>query len=337
MPALPTLRPNAIQQYFNYGRSVESKLRYMVRDDKESTAPIAYAGWIGADQDSILPIQASGSQKILIAAYGQSFTFHLLDALHKIDPRFELNLQGGPAAPLAHSYALFEKDSTHKQAKFVVLGVLASSLPRNVSPTTMTTWFEAATPYNYPRYYLEQGQLKVVKPFFNSLDELRNGLKNSEIWEQYKDFLRVNDPAYHSYVFDTDVFDYSALGRLIRRGYSHKHVHEVNARYWDERGFKNTDGLLDVSNALIKNFAQQVRKKGQIPLVLLLQDRGYEDHLVKAFQETLTAHNIPYFSSHDIAPSSDLSNFISDGHFKPEIDIKLATALNKLLLQYLAN
>lgn len=333
MPKSPLERPNPLQQYFDYGRSVEGKIRRSVGETKETTAVVAYAGWLETDEADTLPTRASGPGHALIAAYGQSFTFQLCEALKKLDPRFELRpAKGGPGAPLAHSYAAFQADISRQQADIAVIGILASSLPRNVSPTTMTAWFEAPTPFTYPRYRLIDGKLEATDPFLHSMADLRAALREPARWQAYVDFLRQNDPAFDPWVFESDLLDHSALARLVRRGYGQKHLHDVNARYWGPDGFTNADGLLDVSVALMADFAAQAKAKGQLPYIILFQDRGYQDHLVRAFGERLDHLGLPYFSTHQIAPSTNPRNFVPDGHFRPEVEMELARALRRDLL-----
>jgi hypothetical protein len=334
MPISPLTQPSTLQKYFDYGRSVEGKIRRMIGESKNTTAVVAYAGWLESDEsDALLPRQASSADHWLIAAYGQSFTFRLCEELKKLDPRFELRLvKGGPGAPLSHSYAAYLTDANLQQANVVVIGILASSLPRNISPTTMTAWFEAPVPFTYPRYFLNKGKLDAIDPFIHTMAEMRTALREPARWDAYVDFLRKNDPAFDSWVLESDVFDHSSLARLIRRSYGQKHLHDVNSRYWGADGFTNADGLLDTSIAIMADFASKVRARGQLPYIILFQDRGYKDHLVKAFGASLDRLGIPYFSTHLIAPSTDARNFIPDGHFRHDVEIELARAFRVELL-----
>jgi hypothetical protein len=334
MPISPLTPPGTLQKYFNYGQSVEGKIRQMIGETKNTTAVVAYAGWLESDDsDDLLPRQASNTDHLLIAAYGQSFTFRLCEELKKLDPRFELRLvKGGPGAPLSHSYAAYLSDANLQKANVVVIGILASALPRNISPTTMTAWFEAPAPFTYPRYFLNKGKLDAIDPFIHSMAEMRTALREPARWDAYVDFLRKNDPAFDSWVFESDLFDHSSLARLIRRSYGQKHLHDVNSRYWGTDGFTNADGLLDISIAIMADFASNVRARGQLPYIILFQDRGYKDHLVRAFGASLDQLGVPYFSTHIIAPSTDAQNFIPDGHFRHDVEVELARAFRVELL-----
>ncbi len=336
MPTSPNVLPSKMQTFFNYGRSVEGKIRSMVGVDKEATAKIAYAGWIMEDDTGKPPMTASAPAQILVAAYGQSFSNQICDALNEIDPRFELRLKAGPGATLSHSYAYYKIDAKHQHADVVVLGILASSLPYMMGPTISTLSFEMAAPYTYPVYFLKDGQLSAHDPVIHSLEELRTALwSNPVLWEEYLKLLRTNSFTYNKWVYDSDLFDYSSLGRLVRRSIGQKHVYDVTSKYWTQDGFKNTDGLLDVANALIADFAADVKAKSQIPYVLLIQDKGYKDHLALAFESQLKQLNIPYLSTHTIAPSTNYRNFISDGHFTPEVTKQIARAFRDDVLSKL--
>ena len=336
MPTSPNVLPSKMQMFFNHGRSVEGKIRRMVGVDKEATAKIAYAGWITEDEIGQPPMTASAPGQILVAAYGQSFSNQICDALKEIDPRFELRLRAGPGATLSHSYAYYKTDAKHHHADVVVLGILASSLTYMMGPTISTVSFENAAPYTYPVYFLKDGQLSAHDPIIHSLEELRSALwSNPILWKDYLGVLRNNSFTYNKWVYDSDLLDKSSLARLVRRSIGQKHVYDVTSRYWNQDGFNNNDGLLDVANALIADFAADVKAKSQIPYVLLIQDKGYKNHLALAFESQLKQLNIPYLSTHTIAPSTNYRNFISDGHFTPEVTKQIASAfrndvLNKL-------
>jgi hypothetical protein len=119
---------------------------------------------------------------------------------------------------------------------------------------------------------------------------------------------------------------------MVRRSIGQKHVHDVTSRYWNAQGFTNADGLLDISNALIADFVNKVRAKNQMPYILLIQDKGYKDHLLLAFEKQLKQMDVPYLSTHLIAPSTNARNFVSDGHFTPEVTADIATAFLKDIL-----
>jgi len=323
-PQKQTVEPSTLQRYFEYGRSVEGKLRLMVHPDDASSAPIVVAGWLRNPEFALEPKQASQPDHLLIAAYGQSFTQHVMQNATRLDPRIETRLLGGPGAPLSHSYALYQRDRHNHQAPVVVIGVLASVLPQLATLTPMTWGFEAPTPYMYPRYRLVRGQLQEQAPPLETLDDLRATLADPTRWTALRNLLATEDAAFDSLTFDHDLFDRLALGRMVRRALGHGHQSDFTARYHDANGFKNQDGILDVARALLLEFGRTAVADGRLPIVLLFDDRGYPAHLDAALARTLDEAHIAYVSSDPIAPASDLNNFIPNGHFTPEIDAQMA-------------
>jgi hypothetical protein len=323
-PQRLTVEPSTLQRYFEYGRSTEGKLRTMVRPDDDSSAPIVVAGWLQNPEFALGRTRAEQPDHLLVAAYGQSFTQHVIDSVMRLDPRVEARLQGGPGAPLSHSYALYQRDRRAHQAQVVVIGILASVLPQLVTLTPMTWGFEAPTPYMYPRYRLVRGQLQEFPVPLETLEDLRAVLANPARWAAFRGLLATEDAAFDGLTFDRNLFDHLALGRMVRRALGHQHQADFIARYHDASGFKNQDGILDVARALLLEFGRTAVADGRLPIVLLFDDRGYPGHLDAALARTLDEAHIPYVSSDTIAPASDLNNFIPNGHFTPEIDEQLA-------------
>ncbi|HAI12026.1 MAG TPA: hypothetical protein DCM28_10005, partial [Phycisphaerales bacterium] len=73
-PKSPNAKPSRLQQYFEYGRSTEGKIRYMVGQTNNTTASVSLAGWM--DDGKTRPTTAAKSGGTLVAVYGQSFTQH---------------------------------------------------------------------------------------------------------------------------------------------------------------------------------------------------------------------------------------------------------------------
>lgn len=335
MPVSPQTMPTALQQYFDYGRSVEGKLRRMVGATDAETALIAKAGWLDEQASSFAD---SPPGKIRVAVYGQSFAFDMVDAMQLLDDRFQvIARRGGPSAPLSHSYAAYRADAGEHGPDIVIIGVLASALPKVLSLTNTTTWFEAPTPYTYPRYRLDNGKLAAIAPRVGSLPDLRLALSDAAAWDQFVSQLRDEDLAFDPLLFEADWLDRSTLGRLARRAYGQRHLQQLDYRHHLPSGFTNADGLLDVSRAIAGDIGRLAAERGQLVCLLLIQDRGYQDHLATALGPFLWANNIPYFSTHLLAAASDTRNFVADGHFTAELNEKLARALlNDMRAQWLS-
>lgn len=330
MPLAPSTPPSALQQYFDYGRSVESKLRRMVGPTGDDTAPIAKAGWLN---DQTRGVREPSPGKIHIALYGQSFAEHMVEAMQAMDDRFQIIAErSGPAAPLSHSYAAYRADSGKPAADIAIIGILASALPKVLSLTNMTTSFEAPAPFTYPRFRLEGRALTTVEPRVRTLADLRRALKEPAGWSEFTGQLRQDDLAFDSLLFEADAFDHSSLARLARRSYGQYRLQRLSERYHTSSGFKNNDGLLDVSKAMLGDIARIARERRQLAYVVLIQDRGYGSDLATALGPFLEQEGIPYLSTHTLGPPTDTRTYVADGHFRSDINEKLAQALRDDLL-----
>lgn len=328
MPADPRQEPTRLQRYFDYGRSIEGKIRYLVRETDAASGPIAIAGWFPI-QDGQPARAAPGGR--LIAVYGQSMSHRVGDAVVAQDPSMTLRKRGGPGAPLGHSYEFFRRDRGQHQADVVVLGVVASGLRGLSSMTTMGWAFEVPAPYTYPRWILEGGELKAIQPEVQSLAELRLALQEPARWQRFAAQLRAHDLSHSDLLFDAGIADRSAVLRAARRGYGQRHQDLLTERYHDGTGFLDTDGILSVARAILKQFAQEARADGAFPVVLLFHDRGYGDDLYRALSGTLNQENIAFLSTHEIAPANEPASFLPDGHFRTDYDIVFARRLLGML------
>jgi hypothetical protein len=99
-----------------------------------------------------------------------------------------------------------------------------------------------------------------------------------------------------------------------------------------KNGFSNNDGLLDVSKAILGDIASIAGERGQLVYLLLIDDKGFENHLVNALGTFLDARRIPYFSTDVLAPATDARTFVADGHFRSDVNATLAKALRDDLL-----
>ena len=86
---------------------------------------------------------------------------------------------------------------------------------------------------------------------------------------------------------------------------------------------------------MVSEFAATARADGKRPLVILFNDRGFDDHLYQLLQPTLSANQIAYISTHDIAPATDGTNFSSDGHFTQAANQKIAEKTLSVIQQEL--
>lgn len=332
-PRGPEQARGSLQRYFEYGRSTEGKIRSMVGPTDALTHPLALSGWIEPPVGQ--PSAAPAGARALVAVYGMSFSANVALAMHEQMPELAVRNAGGPGATLAHSYAMYQRDRLEHQASVIVLGVLASSFP-SLSTLSHATWnFEAPSPHFYPRYRLEGGALASVPPPIASLAELREALADPARFETLRAALAQNDAFYDGLVFRESALDRSLIARALRRAWGQRGKRGTIARFHGPDGYTNELGAIDVSHAILREFAASVRADGKLPVLLLIHDRGYADHLYRAFLPVIEEAGVDFVSTHELAPAANLANFVRDGHFTPENDRRIARALGERILERL--
>ena len=323
------ISPGVLDRYFEYGRSIEGKISRMVGPTEESSFSLARAGWLRKKTWAEQPVKLKPGSNLLIATYGMSFSNHVSKAVQEIDSRITLRLIDGPASPPNHSFTAYTLERGQHQADVVIWGILASSV-KGLSAMNSATWqFEAPAPFTYPKYVVKNGHLKAIWPKIRTMSELYIAMQDKQQWGEFVAQLQKHDRYFNSFLFHQSPLDYSAMVRLIRRAWAQKHQQKIANEIYSSDGFNLESEEIKALKLMIGNFATTAQVDGKLPIVLLLNDRGYDDHLFKALKPTLEASSIPFVSTHNIAPANDLSNFVSDGHF--------TKAANKLIAQEVLN
>ncbi|UUX96833.1 hypothetical protein [Aquabacterium sp. J223] len=335
VPADPRQKPGTLANYFEYGRSVEAKLRRSLGPDDERAADIAVAGWI--DRDCTRAVKGEPG-RTTIAFYGMSFSNQVGDALAELDPSVHTVYFAGPSAPPNHSMGCFHLrqakagDAGDDPASVQVLGVLASSVKGLLSMTGATTGFEGPAPFTYPRYRLDdQGRLQATQPLVRSTADWREVMADPQRWGAFKQQLAQHDRFYDPLLFDAGVGDRSAIVRMLRRAWAQHSSRDLADSVLGPDGFSADPEIGPVLQALVLDFAQRSRAAGKRPVVLLLHDGQSGDALHRLLSPVLTAHGVDHVSTHEVAPTSDRANFIGDGHFTPLANLRIAAELRKQL------
>ncbi len=336
VPPVPaTVKPNQLQRYFEYGRSVEGKMYKMIAPTDEATAPVALAGWLEPSRWHTKPSRPKTAEDLLIAIYGMSFAKHLGKALVKLEPRITMRFIGGPGAPPNHTYTAFLLDRKQHSAQVVAMGILASSVVGMTTITGMNKAFEHPAPFTFPKYRrVENDQLEPIWPKVRHLTDLRRFLNDKTLWEDYIQQLQALDSYYDPFLFNHNLTDYFASIRFMRRSYAKRHARFVSKTLHGPQGFFEHSEEIQVLRLIIKDFARQVRSNGQLPILMLFNNRGYSDHLYQTLAETIAETNIPTMSSHTIAPTNDPNNFLPDGHFSHDVDKQLARAVLDIIHEH---
>lgn len=324
--------PSAIVNYFNYGISVEKKLRRQIGPTIESTSLLARAGWINNNIDNKQKNANTSDKLQSITFYGMSFTNKIAEAFKKISPNFSVRKISGPGAPPNHSYFAFSKDIKANQSDIFVFGILASSVEGMMSMTGATIGFEGAAAYTYPIYRWKHNELEVTFPIISNLDDLRKSLTNDQLWIAWEDQLESNDSYYCPFLFKKNILDSSVIFRLIRRAWSKHKINKIRDSILSADGFDEKSNTIVTLKMLVKSFSSKAIKNGKLPIVLLHNNRGYHNHLFLALKSLLETNDIPYVSSHEIAPPEDPNSYGADNyHFKNEIDDKMAHKILEII------
>ena len=322
LPSDPHRKPGAMVQYFNYGRSIDGKIARMIGPDDAHSAPILAAGWIDRECRDVVPAPVRPSQRGL-TIYGMSFTDHIADQLEKLDPHLVITRHSGPGAPPNHSYACFQavQRAGYDSNGVQVLGVLASALPRMLSLTGASNSFESPQPFTFPRYEIDgTGALIAVEPEIRSPKDVRNPTK----WSAFKAQLEQKDALYDSLQYGGQWADKSVFLRLLRRAYAQAELRRRNVRLTNDGTQFNAD-LGPPLRAMLVSFTRQVRARGQRPIIILLQDRGYGAvSLARLVGPAPQDAGATVIRSDEVASVSDPRNFLPDGHFTPKVDRLIA-------------
>ncbi|HEY9641327.1 MAG TPA: hypothetical protein V6C57_12650 [Coleofasciculaceae cyanobacterium] len=316
--------PGAMKLYFDYGRSIEGKVARQMGATDDTTAPIARVGWLDSHLGQGEPVRPAPGKDLLIAIYGMSFAERVGKAMETVDPNITLRMIAGPSAPPNYSFAAYEADRGHHQANVAILGILASSVKGMGAMTGMTWGSEVPAPYTFPKYKLESGELEPIEPEIQSLSQLRTALSNPQQRDAFVDQLRANDQFFDSFVFEKNLLDTSAIVRMLRRAWAKSHQDNITNQIHTATGFNPNWEQVPVLKRMVEEFAASAKRDGKLPIVLLFNDQGYDDHLYQLLKPTLEQNQIPFVSSHDIAPATDRSNFVADGHFTAAIDQRMA-------------
>ena len=331
MPTDARKEGSSLQNYFNYGRSIEGKLRHLVGKTADEDAPIVQAGWLSheCDVERRFPAGKTGFD-----IYGMSFTGYIADEMTALDPRLASRQFGGPAAPANHTYACFLRrfEARRDLAPIQIMGVLASSVRRMETISGLTTSFESPMPFSYPRYSLTQdGSLVGHMPPIESANDLRVALDDSDKWRAFEQELVSNDYFFFRPVFRADVFDHSVIARMIRRAWGQRFLNQRTDALRAADGFSGAPDIRGVLGAILVDFANRARERGTRPIVILIEDRGFGESLSRATVPTLKANHVDFLATSTIVSPDDSANFVGDGHFTPAAFEKIARAVLGLL------
>jgi hypothetical protein len=324
-PADPKVTsPSRLRLYFEYGRSTEGQLSRMTRADRSQTAPITLSGWYDPLEVGEFPSKSPNS---IVTIYGMSHAVRLGAALGRTSDRYTPRTVGAPGAPSNWSYGAYLRDRGGHKSRAVVLAFMSYSLPMITTLSAMTWSFDLPMPYTEDRFYLEDNRLRVIHPPYTSFEQYVEAFRDPAKWPALRDLFAKYDALYSAFIMRANILDHSSLFRLVRRAYGQRFLRNARKAVLDRTGFRADSEQIKVARAIIHEFAIQARSDGTIPVIFLVNNLGYSDHLFKALSPVLIEDKIPYLSSHTIVSPDDPRGYLPDSHFTDEVDDKLAKAL----------
>jgi hypothetical protein len=332
-----SLHAAKVKSYLDYGRSIEMKLKTALGSEDDSMSDLSKAGWI--QYECRKRIAVTKSSKRSFSMYGMSFSSDIAHELVKVDPTFEVVPFAGPAAPLNHTYRCFKEqmqfgDSKNEdQSEIQVMSILASAVVGMLSTTGATTGFESPAAFTYPRYRLIDGALEEQSLPINKPSDWRLALSEESLRSALLKKLADTDLFYKPIIFDEGISDYSVSLRLLKRAYGQREIRAIREQVLTDKGFVERADIGPVLGALVGDFVEQSRKRGKRPILILIHDQKSNDSLFRLLEPLMAKENIEFISTHTIASSTDPRNFIADGHFTKEANIKIASSLRSLMLQ----
>jgi hypothetical protein len=321
--------PGGLRLYFDYGRSVEGKLRRETRNDPNATAPITLTGWYSPLKINRPPAE---SGKEIVTIYGMSHAMRLAQALDRTSQRFVTRSVGAPGAAPNWSYGAYLRDRGGGESKAAVLAFLSANLASITTMSSMTWGIDLPNPYTSDRFVVTDKGLGVVHPPYASFADYVAVFDDADKWAKAKAAFAQYDTMYNSYLTTDTLFDKSALFRLIRRAYGQRYFREKRRESLDQSGFNADSEQVKVAQAIVRDFAAHVREDGMVPVIFIANNLGYSDFLFQALEPALKADNIPYLSSDKFISPADPRAYLPDSHFTDENDDKLARELEKIIL-----
>jgi hypothetical protein len=328
--------PSFLQEFFEYGRSVEGKLDKMMRLAEAQPVPILGYGWLKNKHYEKLPKKA-GENQTLLAIYGMSHAKLLGEAIAQVDKTYVIRNITAPGAPANWSFAAHETDRNHHEAKIVILAVMTDNVQYVSATTGTTSYFDLGHPYTFPRYFMYKGQLKQINPPFCSAEGFREYFYDSRKWADYRNWLAKNDRFYDVFLFKRSLSDKSALLRVLRRAYAEKIKEKLTSHVYKKDGFNLDCEEVVALEGMVKTFAQSAREGGRIPVVYIVNNQSRGERLYRALKPVLDANKIPFLSTHIICPPDNPRVFLgTNSHFIPSKDRELAQEMINIIKKELA-
>src|SRR5439155_12163353 len=131
-------------------------------------------------------------------------------------------------------------------------------------------WNDLPMPYTADRFYLENGDLKVVHAPYESFEDFVRTYRNPQAWSRAVDFFANNDPFYRPLSFRSTPLDRSSLVRLVRRAYNQRERRRMFHASIDKSGFNAESEQVQIAREIVHRFSLRARQGGMIPIIFLV-------------------------------------------------------------------
>ena len=320
---------NFLQKYFEYGRSAEGKMLHLTRESTDDTAAITLTGWYDRVLSEALPNK--DPDKIGVTIYGMSFSGRLADAVQRTSDKLNSTQITAPSAPANWSLGAYRRNNADTN-KYVVLTFMSDNVKSLNSTTAATTGVDFALPYTMDRFVTRNGAIDTITPPHETFSAYTSTLLNEESRKEYIGWLEENDPNFDPIIFKRNWADKSAFLRLLRRSYGKLRIQRRESQSLSPSGFDPDNRDIQTAGLIAREFKRIAEDRGQVPIVFIVNNIGYGDHLFQALKPMIESEELLYLSTHTIADSGDPSNFLPDSHFKDENDDKFARRLEEIIL-----
>lgn len=322
------INPSPLALYFDYGRSMEGRLRRATRADPAASAPITQSGWY-APLQAVTRDAKPGATEVTV--YGMSHAVRLAEALHEVAPNYVVRSVGAPGASMNWAYGAFLRDKGLANSKVAVLAVMSSTLPMVLSPAPMNWNTSFAMPYTADRFVMAPQGLKRIPPPYESFADYVATLDDPARWQAALATFRKTDPFYDPFLVQASWLDNSTIVRLVRRAWAQRRDQATRGDVLTARGYRADSEAVLVANGIVADFAKTARARGLVPVIYVVDSFGYGDQLSRALRETLVRDRIPFLSSSSLVDPGNPTAYLPDSHFTDANDRKLAQGLAAIL------
>jgi hypothetical protein len=98
-------------------------------------------------------------------------------------------------------------------------------------------------------------------------------------------------------------------------------------RFHGPKGFAPGTEAIPVTRTILASFVSECRAEGILPVVLLLEDREYADHLSREVGPELERLGVIWIASHEWVNPGDPADALPGRHFSPAANQRIAAEL----------